>query len=33
MTRDYGIDLFNAFANDRIEVTYTAGLDGPVTGV
>ena len=29
VTRDYGIDLFNAFANDRIEVTYTAGLDGP----
>ena len=28
MTRDYGIDLFNAYANDRVEVTYTAGLDG-----
>jgi len=28
ITRDYGIDLFNAFANDRVTVTYTAGLDG-----
>jgi hypothetical protein len=28
VTRDYGIDLFNAYANDRVEVTYTAGLDG-----
>jgi len=28
ITRDYGIDLFNAFANDRIAITYTAGLDG-----
>jgi hypothetical protein len=26
--RDYGLDLFNAFPNDKIEVTYTAGLDG-----
>jgi|SRR5210317_173702 len=28
ITRDYGIELFNAFANDRVTVTYTAGLDG-----
>jgi len=28
VTRDYGIDLFNAYANDRIAVSYTAGLDG-----
>lgn len=26
--RDYGVDLFNAYANDRIDITYTAGLDG-----
>ena len=29
ITRKYGIDLFNAYANDQITVTYTAGLDGP----
>lgn len=28
VTRDYGIDLFNAFANDRVTLTYTAGLEG-----
>jgi len=28
ITRDYGIELFNAFANDRVTITYTAGLDG-----
>jgi hypothetical protein len=28
ITRDFGIELFNAFANDVINVTYTAGLDG-----
>ena len=28
ITRKYGLDLFNAYANDRITVTYTAGLDG-----
>jgi len=27
--RDYGVDLFNAFANDRVMISYTAGLDGP----
>lgn len=26
--RRYGLDLFRAFANDEITVTYTAGLDG-----
>lgn len=26
--RDFGLDLFNAFPNDKIEVTYSAGLDG-----
>jgi hypothetical protein len=25
----YGIDLYRGFANDRVDVTYTAGLDGP----
>ena len=28
VVRKYGIDLFNAYANDRVTVTYTAGLDG-----
>lgn len=28
ITRDYGVDLFNAFANDIVDITYTAGLDG-----
>jgi len=28
ITRDYGVELFNAFANDRVTITYTAGLDG-----
>lgn len=28
ITRKYGLDLFNAYANDRVTVTYTAGLDG-----
>tara|TARA_B100001094_G_C18187236_1_gene804613 strand:- start:1784 stop:2425 length:642 start_codon:yes stop_codon:yes gene_type:complete len=28
ITRKYGLDLFNAYANDLIAVTYTAGLDG-----
>ena len=28
VTRKYGLDLYNAYANDRITVTYTAGLDG-----
>lgn len=28
VVRDYGVDLFNAFANDSISITYTAGLDG-----
>lgn len=26
--RPYGIDMYNAFANDKIDITYTAGLDG-----
>lgn len=25
----YGIDLYRAIPNDRIQITYTAGLDGP----
>ncbi len=29
VTRKYGLDLFNAYANDLVAVTYTAGLDGP----
>jgi hypothetical protein len=28
ITRDFGVELFNAFANDRVSITYTAGLDG-----
>ena len=28
VVRKYGIDLFNAYANDRVTVTYTAGLNG-----
>ncbi len=28
VTRKYGIDLFNAYANDRVTVTYVAGLNG-----
>jgi hypothetical protein len=28
LIRRYGIDVFRAFANDTIEVTYTAGLNG-----
>ena len=28
ITRKYGLDLFNAYANDLVSVTYTAGLDG-----
>tara|TARA_B100000287_G_scaffold38116_2_gene34960 strand:- start:6668 stop:7657 length:990 start_codon:yes stop_codon:yes gene_type:complete len=26
--RKYGVDLYNAYANDTINITYTAGLDG-----
>ena len=26
--RDFGLDMFNAYANDKIDITYTAGLDG-----
>jgi len=26
--RDYGVDLYNAYANDKIDITYTAGIDG-----
>ena len=29
IVRRYGIDIFRTFANDTIEITYTAGLDGP----
>lgn len=25
----YGIDLYRAIPNDRVQITYTAGLDGP----
>ena len=28
IVRDFGIDLFNVIGNDRVTVTYTAGLDG-----
>jgi len=28
VVRRYGIDLFRAYANDEITITYTAGLDG-----
>lgn len=28
IVRRYGIDVFRAYANDTVEVTYTAGLDG-----
>ena len=28
IVRRFGIDVFRAFANDTVEVTYTAGLDG-----
>lgn len=28
VVRRYGIDVFRAFANDEITVTYSAGLDG-----
>ena len=28
VVRRFGIDVFRAFANDTVEVTYTAGLDG-----
>jgi hypothetical protein len=27
--RRFGLDIFKAYANDRINITYTAGLDGP----
>jgi hypothetical protein len=26
--REYGVDMYNAYANDKINITYTAGLDG-----
>jgi len=26
--RTYGVDMYNAYANDQIDITYTAGLDG-----
>lgn len=29
IVRRYGVDLFRAYANDTVTVTYTAGLDGP----
>jgi hypothetical protein len=29
VVRRYGIDVYRTFANDDIEVVYTAGLDGP----
>lgn len=29
IVRKFGVDLFRAFANDTIDITYTAGLDGP----
>lgn len=29
IVRPYGVDLYNAWANDKIDITYTAGLDGP----
>tara|TARA_Y100000361_G_scaffold59002_1_gene51593 strand:- start:2383 stop:3372 length:990 start_codon:yes stop_codon:yes gene_type:complete len=28
LKRDYGVDLYNAYANDKVDITYTAGLDG-----
>lgn len=28
IVRPYGVDLYNAGANDKIDITYTAGLDG-----
>lgn len=28
IVRPYGVDLYNAWANDKIDITYTAGLDG-----
>ena len=28
VVRRYGIDVFRAFANDEVTITYTAGLDG-----
>lgn len=28
IVRDFGLDLYDVFSNDRITVTYTAGLDG-----
>lgn len=29
VVRRYGIDMYRAFPNDKVTVTYTAGLDGP----
>lgn len=29
IVRRFGVDIFRTFANDTIEITYTAGLDGP----
>lgn len=28
IVREYGVDLKNAFANDKVDITYVAGLDG-----
>lgn len=28
IVRRYGVDVYRTFANDRIDITYTAGLDG-----
>jgi hypothetical protein len=33
VTHRYGIDLYRAMPNDRIEIVYTAGLDGPALPV
>ena len=29
VVREYGVDLRYAFANDKVDITYVAGLDGP----
>lgn len=29
VVRRYGVDLYRAYANDKVTITYSAGLDGP----